>query len=848
MTPLEPRRLMSGTPGGDIAPDTLPVPPLAATIPLAAPAALTAAVQSSTHVMVNWTNSGQVVSGFYILRSTDGVHFSQIANIGSPTASSYTDNNAKSGTNNYYFAEAYAGNVTSAASNLAACTTPLAAPSRLTVAVQSGNQQLKWNNNDSSATGYYVLRATDGVHFAPLATLNSGGTNNYTDTSVTPGVVYTYEVEAFDAATTSPASNTASLSALTAPSGLNAAVQNGAVKLNWNDNGSAASGYSVLRSVNGSSFSLLVTLNSSGANNYTDNTTGPGATYTYEVQAFDRFRTSPISNTASANLPSLAPSNLIAKQSGAAIDLSWTDNDRSAAGYLVFRSSDGITFAQIAQLNSPSAASYSDSAIAAGQTFYYEVKAYYANGSASAPSNAGTVTVPSLAPSSLLASATGSWVNLTWTDNDPLAAGYWVLRSSDGVTFTQIAQLTSASAASYADASVSAGQPYAYEIEAYYGSGATSASSNVASVVTPTASAGGGDVAITTRYGDELVITLSGPDDSVAVSQSGSVLTIVADGTTYTDAATAGGLFVYTRGGTDSISIASSVTEATTVETIDGATDTISSGDSSLIAWVDASDSFSGMGTVRRVSSFAGGLTRALGASLPNPSDSGSTVTVNLSLFGTGPAISDVNQGEAGDCYFLSSLAAFAGEKPSVLTDSAVDMGDGTYAVDFNGTYVRVSNQFPVGPFNGFADAQPGPNQTIWAMVMEKAFAYYRTGANTYASTDNGWMGEAYSDFGVSSSMIYPGSYSQSGFYSAMANDLANGQAVTFLTGSGTSLVSDHCYTLVSVYTDSSGVAHYVVRNPWGVSGDALENSQGYATLTYAQMVANFGWGCMAVA
>ena len=43
-------------------------------------------------------------------------------------------------------------------------------------------------------------------------------------------------------------------------------------------------------------------------------------------------------------------------------------------------------------------------------------------------------------------------------------------------------------------------------------------------------------------------------------------------------------------------------------------------------------------------------------------------------------------------------------------------------------------------------------------------------------------------------------------------------------------LVGDHAYTLVSCYRDSSGVAHYVVRNPWGTSGDSIENSQGYAT------------------
>jgi hypothetical protein len=35
---------------------------------------------------------------------------------------------------------------------------------------------------------------------------------------------------------------------------------------------------------------------------------------------------------------------------------------------------------------------------------------------------------------------------------------------------------------------------------------------------------------------------------------------------------------------------------------------------------------------------------------------------------------------------------------------------------------------------------------------------------------------------------------------------------------------------------------YYVVRNPWGVSGAALENAEGYATLTYKQMLTSFNW------
>ena len=49
-----------------------------------------------------------------------------------------------------------------------------------------------------------------------------------------------------------------------------------------------------------------------------------------------------------------------------------------------------------------------------------------------------------------------------------------------------------------------------------------------------------------------------------------------------------------------------------------------------------------------------------------------------------------------------------------------------------------------------------------------------------------------------------------------------------------------------SVSTNSSGQTLCTVRNPWGIRGDSLEDSAGYATLTFAQMVANFSLGAMA--
>ena len=128
--------------------------------------------------------------------------------------------------------------------------------------------------------------------------------------------------------------------------------------------------------------------------------------------------------------------------------------------------------------------------------------------------------------------------------------------------------------------------------------------------------------------------------------------------------------------------------------------------------WCNTTDSFTGTGTVHKVASFAGGVSKALGAALANPKDAGTVMAVNASLWGTGPVAGDVNQGEVGDCYFLSTLAAFAGVQPQALRQMAVDMGDGTSVVEFysNGTpvYVRVSDSFSTGPFNGYLYAHPG--------------------------------------------------------------------------------------------------------------------------------------------
>jgi hypothetical protein len=186
-----------------------------------------------------------------------------------------------------------------------------------------------------------------------------------------------------------------------------------------------------------------------------------------------------------------------------------------------------------------------------------------------------------------------------------------------------------------------------------------------------------------------------------------------------------------------------------------------------------------------------------------------------------------------------------------VLLNSAVDLGDGTYAVQFYANnkpeFIRVNDSF-ASYGSGYMYAHPGADGSLWAAVFEKAFAYFRSGQNTYASLNGGWFDEVYNDLGVNANDFTPTQYTDAALYQLLASDLAAGEPVTLATTSSPpNLVGDHGYTLMSV-SQVNGVNYYTVRNPWGVQGDAVENSAGLATLTYAQLCANFVAGAAAVA
>jgi len=241
------------------------------------------------------------------------------------------------------------------------------------------------------------------------------------------------------------------------------------------------------------------------------------------------------------------------------------------------------------------------------------------------------------------------------------------------------------------------------------------------------------------------------------------------------------------------------------------------------------------------------------GSRIADPTIDGSfkyTRFADRPLFASGgPSADDIQQGQAGDCYFLATLAAVAKTDPQVIRQSVADLGDGTYAVQFSGSngaknFVRVDNDLATYSWNSSspAYAKLGNGNSMWVAVMEKAFAYFRNGKCTYASLDAGWMSEAFRALGRESDSLWKGSDVKNA--TTLAGELqdliASGKSVTLGVGSvpsGHSLIGNHAYTVDGVITNNDGSKSVRLRNPWGIDGAGDDGrNDGYVIISSTQL------------
>jgi hypothetical protein len=384
---------------------------------------------------------------------------------------------------------------------------------------------------------------------------------------------------------------------------------------------------------------------------------------------------------------------------------------------------------------------------------------------------------------------------------------------------------------------------------------------------------------------NELDVTGTTIGETVTVTQSGGTLTINANGQMYHNTMALGELVIFAGAGTDTILVDSSVTIPTriysgqgndtitnlttgqaTIVTLDGYANKVTGNGINTAYWVTSADTVNASaaeknaGGVHTIGSFYQPYTLTPGATgyvtnvrdgsnLVDPASDGAGWTrPTASLWGLRPVQEDVNQGQVGDCYFLTDMQSLARLQPSRLQQMAVDLGDGTYAVQFyrggSAVYVRVDGDLPTAPWGGLYYAHPGASGNEWVAIMEKAYAYFRTGANAYSSLNSGYMTGAYSDLGVSSaSIVLPAD--QNSFLSTVNTQLAANKPVDVLTHgtiiNSAPLIASHCYAVISATKDAGGTVWITLRNPWGFDGFNVDSNpnDGLVTVSYAALYAN---------
>ena len=237
------------------------------------------------------------------------------------------------------------------------------------------------------------------------------------------------------------------------------------------------------------------------------------------------------------------------------------------------------------------------------------------------------------------------------------------------------------------------------------------------------------------------------------------------------------------------------------------------------------------------------------------------------------PAASDVRQGGAGDCYFLSAMASVADTHPELIQKAITANPDGTYTVAFHVppgfdavkafgpagglvegelaglanrmgyspkdqlVKVTVDGDFPTRANGTSAYAHPSLTNELWPQVMEKAYAKLW---GSYDSMGTGGLpatalyaltGKTSQTHGLGTGINTLGFKVQSTRLDAQKLDAAFNtikaaaaqkkpmEAATYASDNTSealpNIINGHAYSLLGV-SEHDGKRFVVLRNPWG--------------------------------
>jgi titin len=256
--------------------------------------------------------------------------------------------------------------------------------------------QLSWTDNNSDEEGFRVQRwDSASAVYSDVATPPVNSTT-YSDTGLTPGLRYIYQVLAFNAGSDSRVSNKAQVTLPPAsPQPLNAILETRfRALLTW-ANVAGETSYRLERSVDSGVFTLRANL---GANVtlFRDPGLLAGKQYTYRLSAINAGGTS-TSVTTSINTPPdppTAPTGLAAGTvTATSVGLSWTDTSNSETEFRIYRWDQTSGVYAVIQTTAANVTSYVDTSVVTSTRYVYYVTASNGTGSSSG-SNKVSVTTP----------------------------------------------------------------------------------------------------------------------------------------------------------------------------------------------------------------------------------------------------------------------------------------------------------------------------------------------------------------------------------------------------------------------------------------------------------------------
>src|SRR5207244_2938722 len=493
------------------------------------------------------SNGGSPITNYRIYRGTSSNGETLKATIGNVLT--YTDTTVTNGVTYYYQVSAVNNVGEGPRSNEASATptapaTPPGAPQGLVATAGDATVTLTWSapssNGGSPITNYRIYRGTASGGETLKATI--GNVLTYTDTTVTNGVTYYYQVSAVNNAGEGPKSNEASAtpnappppaSPPSAPTNLVATVGNAQVGLTWqapaSNGGSPITNYKIYRGTTSGGETLVATIGNQLS--YSDGGLTNGVTYYYQVSAVNNVGEGPKSNEASATptapaTPPGAPQGLGATAGDATVTLTWSAPNSNGGSpitnYRIYRgtSSNGETL----KATIGNVLTYTDTTVTNGVTYYYQVSAVNnagegpkSNEASATPNAPPPPASPPSAPTNLVATVGNAQVGLTWqapTSNggSPIT-NYKIYRGTTSGGETLVA--TIGNQLSYSDGGLTNGVTYYYQVSAVNNVGEGPRSNEASATPTAPATPPGAPQGLVATAGDATVtLTWSAPSSN----------------------------------------------------------------------------------------------------------------------------------------------------------------------------------------------------------------------------------------------------------------------------------------------------------------------------------------------